>query len=316
MINKSNLNFELFGLLHLEENEKTSMNIATRNFEEQVLIYIENAVTLSNSLKSKGIEFTLLTNKKRIVDSFLQNKEYTLKVEKIPFITKVPTGLSFYSAHFKIDAFRFLAKQKKKYVGLCDLDMVCINNIPPSLKKNIKSKTPLFYDISDQVIPAYGHKIIIRDLESISGEKSEGRWIGGEFITGTPAFFSILIKEIDKIFGNYIKNIKNLHHVGDEAITSAALELIEKSGKHIADAGKLGIVGRYWNSDVLHTQKPLDYFANHFLLHLPGDKNLLSKMASQTFNNKSFFKLYSAHVNSFPSRTRRKIQRLKRKLKS
>ena len=48
---------------------------------------------------------------------------------------------------------------------------------------------------------------------------------------------------------------------------------------YIADAGTLGIIGRYWSVNVLHPQKPFDYYKNCFLLHLPADKRFLSDSA-------------------------------------
>jgi hypothetical protein len=294
------MNFQLYGLLHLEDSEKTSMNLVTGSFQEQVEIYARNAVTLSNSLRNKGVRFTLLTNKKNAVENALRG-DSTLWIEEIPFVTNVPSGADFYSAHYKLDAFRYFSKRKGGYVGLCDLDMVCINDVPQCLIHNIKKGIPMCYDISDQVIPAYSHEVIIRDLTAVSGAESEGRWSGGEFITGTPGFFSRLIKGIDKIYGRYVKNIGKLHHVSDEMLTSASLERIRGNGEYVADAGTLGIVGRYWKSDILHVQRPFESYKGLFLLHLPGDKRFLAKMADKNPDSRAFIKMYSAHANSFYS---------------
>jgi len=290
---------KMYGLLHLQENEKTAMNLSNDNFQQLISIYINNAITLANSLRTKGISFTLLTNRKDIINGILGQGECDLQVQDIPFITKVPTGIRFYSAHFKLDAFRYLATLNEAYVGLCDLDMVCINDFPQSLNNIIKAETPLFYDISEQVIPAHGANNIIRDLKLIHGLESEGRWSGGEFISGTPDFFNTLIKEIDGVAQNYFSHVNELHHIGDEAITSAALEVMRRKGQYIADAGALGIVGRFWSISILHPQKSFDYFRQCFLLHLPADKKFLSEMAiKRTITSEKLLDLYDKYRNS------------------
>ena len=54
----------------------------------------------------------------------------------------------------------FSTLESKEYVGICDLDMICINQLPQSLENCINDKIPCFYDITDQVINAYGANTI------------------------------------------------------------------------------------------------------------------------------------------------------------
>jgi hypothetical protein len=274
------MKFGLYSLLHLKEEESSAMNISVKDFRDQITVYLNCAITLSNSLRSKGIPFTLLTNRKAFLDEIVNESGGALCVLEIPFSTVVPTSTRFYSAHFKLDAFRYLSSLNDEYVGLCDLDMVCINDIPLCFSNIVKEKIPMWYDISEQVVPAYGHEVIIRDLETIHGFVSEGRWAGGEFISGTPEFFRNLMKNIDIVYDNYIHNISKLHHVGDEVLTSAALEMIRRKGTYVADAGTVEIVGRFWSSKILHHQKPFEHFQQYFLVHLPSDKRFLSDIAS------------------------------------
>lgn len=293
------MKIKFYGLLHLSEDDSSPTNVSVKDFRDKIAVYVNCAINLSNSLQLRNVEFTLLTNKKDVVEEIVQSNCQTLKVKEIPFRTKVPHGIKFYSAHFKLDAFRYLSSLNDDYVGLCDLDMVCINNFPRCFSNNVKQKIPMFYDISDQVIPAYGHEAIIRDLESIHCLESEGRWSGGEFISGSPEFFLTLTKEVDSIYNNYISNLDNLHHVGDEPATSAALEIIRKKGTYIADAGTLGIVGRFWSAKILHPQKPFDYFKQCFLLHLPSDKRFLADMArGKTMELSEFTKAYCNYRKS------------------
>jgi hypothetical protein len=273
------MTIHLYGLLRLDEQQQSSVNLSTRDFSEQLTIYARSAMTLARSLHEHGISFTLLTNRKDLVTARVHA---ALPVEEIPFTTQVPHGTTFYSAHFKLDAFRYLATRAHQYVGLCDLDMICLRDIPTSFQTLIAAKIPLYYDISDQVIPAYGHEVIINNLQSIHGFASEGRWYGGEFISGPPSFFDTLTRTIEEVYPRYIANISLMHHVGDESYTSAALEILRRKLGCLGDAGTLGIVGRFWNAPVKHHQMPFDYFSKCFLLHLPADKPFLANFNQET----------------------------------
>jgi hypothetical protein len=277
------MDLTLYGMLYLDESDNINTNIKIKNFKDKIDLYLSNAVTLARLLKDKGVNFILITNDLLAIKKNKNYSELDLQVEEISFNTQVPPGIRFYSAHFKLDVLRCLASLPSKYVGLCDLDMICINSIPECLMTQISQEEPLVYDISEQVTPAYGKDIITRDIEYILGDKSCGKWYGGEFIAGTPDFFSTLTHEINQIYDRYIANIDKLHHVGDEAITTAALEKMQKSGIEITDAGKLKIVGRFWSIKVLHEQKSFDWYKDCFLLHLPADKKFLASISQKTF---------------------------------
>lgn len=274
-----------YGLLHLESNENSAVNIRTANFSDQIKVYLNNAILLSKSLKVVGIDFTLLTNCSELISSVVGPNHDEIIIRNIPFITQITSGIRFYSAHFKLDVFRYIADLNIDYAVFCDLDMVCVNRIPKVFINIVEQKIPLVYDITDQVIPTYGHDVIIRDLEKLILGKSEGRWLGGEFISGPPLFFSKLTKEIDYLLPNYLSNIENIHHIGDEAFTSSAIEIMRHKGAYIGDAGSIGIISRYWSSEVEHIQRSIDYHENCFLMHLPADKRFLSKLSTKNFLN-------------------------------
>lgn len=268
---------KFFGLLHLASNENSVVNASFKSFDEQIKVYVRNACLLSRSLRAAGIEFVLLTNDVRSVQFVAEKLFLDLSIEGITCSTPVPSGIRFYSAHFKLDAYKYIAEQDLWWAALCDLDMVCIQNTPPAALLNcINNQIPLHYDISDQVMPAYGHERVLRDVELVSGDWSDGRWSGGEFVAGPPSFFKKLAKKIDTLLPNYFKAICSLHHVGDEAYTTAAIQMIQRESFCVFDAGSIGIVGRYWSIPVRHQQRSIKYFEKCFLLHLPADKNFLS----------------------------------------
>lgn len=287
---------KLFGLLHCQAGERSAINFQPRDFQDQVSVYVRNAILLANSLQQQGVTFTLLTNDKVAVDSLVAREESALPTIEIPFTTVVPSGASFYSAHFKFDALRYLAGLTDAYVGLCDLDMVCINPLPASLQAVMAAGVPLRCDISEQVLPVHGRAAIARDLELLHGRASAGNWTGGGFLAGTPEFFALLSKEIDALYPAYLANIHRVHHVGDEMVTSAAIEVLRSHGVAMEDAGALGLVGIYWNAEIRHPQPPLADFQRCFLLHLPADKRFLAEQAQYgAFTPAAFLQRYADH---------------------
>jgi len=290
------MELELFGLLYIAERENSSANIRSRSFQDGIEIYLKNAINLNATLQKNDISFTLLTNQKDKLDQLAKRVEggANLATKEICFETVVPSGINFYPAHFKFDTIKFLSTLNTPYVGMVDLDVLALNRPPECLINIINDRIPLFYDISDQVIPEYGHPLILRDMKKLSSKVSEGKWAGGEFLTGTPEFFALVYKEVQAIYGNYLNVYKEVHHQGDELPMSVALEILRHNGVYIADAGSLGIIGRYWSIHTRHPQKPLAYFRDSFLLHLPADKVYMAKLNnSEVLNKEKFLRKYT-----------------------
>ncbi|MDB5569630.1 MAG: glycosyltransferase [Hyphomicrobiales bacterium] len=282
-----------YSLLHLAENERASVNASMGSFDEQVELYARCALTLSRSLKAHGLPYTLLTNDEAALRKSLGADAGDLVIQEMPFRLKAPEGARFYSAHYKLDVFRFFSRLSSAYVVLCDVDMICLADAPRTFGNLAEAELPACYDISDQVLPAYGEERVIQDLSRIHGMASEGRWSGGEFIAGTPAFFGLLSDKTDDLFDRYVSDIESLHHVGDEMVTSAALEALRRGGLHIADAGSTRVVGRYWNADTKHPQRPFAHFLDCFLLHLPADKSFLASYpADAQYSRDAFARTY------------------------
>lgn len=295
---------EAFGLLHLAQDEYSAVNLKVKNFSDQIKVYLSNASLLNKSLEAQGINFTLLTNNKKLLEDVLFGVDHKLNIVEINFPTKVPSGVQFYSAHFKVDVFRYISTLNLKYAIFCDLDMVCLKPVPEVFETLISEGIPLVYEVTDQVIPADGHSFIIKNLEIINEIKSEGRWVGGEFMAGPSSFFKILTEEIDHVI-----NVKGYFDLlisgkvtsggGDEVYTNAAVEKMKRTGNYISEAGLIDIAGRYWSSGPGFVQKDFKYFENVFLLHLPADKYFLQKMDEkyQVFNSKVF-------IDEFHKKTR------------
>jgi hypothetical protein len=279
MSHNSEKHVTFYSLFYLDESVvDISINLRSKQ-SSKYIVYLENAITLSKSLSRYGCSHILIVNDKKIISSMLENIGCLgeIKLQQIDFSLKVPAGINFYSAHFKIDVIKFLS-QLEGYNVLLDLDVIAIN--PPSslFYLYVKNNIPLYYDITDQVIPAYGSDIILSDMKKISPNVIESRWSGGEFLAGDAKFFDLLYKEVMSFYSNYVKSYKLLHHQGDEMLVSVALQIMKtKHQIYIADAGTPGIIYRYWSSRPKHPQKTLNYMDYVFLLHLPSDKDLLVK---------------------------------------
>lgn len=298
------MNFSLYGLLHLTRGQSSSiMDNYADSYEKKRRFYLKSAVNLSRSLRQRGVSFTLLTNKEaEILDDLkLLGYEDSITVQEIDFQLYVPDGLFYYSTHFKLDVFRYFASlDANQYVGLIDLDMVAVANLPICLKNLAEARIPLCYDVSDQLIPAFGHDVILRDMQRLSSDICAGRWYGGELITGTPEFFAALDQEATILYKRYLEIVDELFHKGDEMITSVALENLQRRGIYVADAGTLGIVGRYFSvPTVKHPQKSFKYFEKCFLLHLPVDKDYLAQLEPEQAEHRDIFlKHYRSYLST------------------
>jgi hypothetical protein len=284
---------QFFGFLHLQDGENSAVNLKARSFRHRVVTYVKNADLLSQSLRAHGHEFTLLTNRADLIRQFAPAISDSLAITTIDFTTRVPSGVRFYSGHFKLDAFRYLSQLPYGYVAHIDLDMVCFNDAPLALREAEESGQALYYDITNQVVPSAGEEPLRRQLEEILGRPVTLDWSGGEFLAGPPKFFAALTEAVESIFERYLDVSVGRYRVGNEPYQNAAIEILREKGWDIRDAGEMRIVGRYWNMPVKHAQPAFSAFDDIFLLHLPVDKHVLSLIhALHPSQASSFLSLY------------------------
>jgi hypothetical protein len=285
----------IFTLIHVQRGEQSVHNASVNSFEEQVRLYVSCAGRLRDSLRHYGLDLTVLTNDRESIDRV--NDEFEIPVTRIPCDLPVPSGIHFYSAHFKIDAFRYLATLDDPYVALIDADMRCINPIPAGLQAAIARGVPVYFDVTAQVSPAHGAASIVADKRRLMGGWSAGLWAGGEFISGPPAFFRRVYDECLHVAQPYFADYQAFHHQSDETLASAALERL-MIGREIPllEAGALSVVARYWSIPTLHVQPSLAAYAGHMLLHLPADKGVLAR--SSAADGASFMTAYRTYLRN------------------
>jgi len=280
-------NLKVYSLLHLEEGTYSAVNFKPEDFKQQILTYYFNACNLANSLESFGLEYAIITNSESELLSIISGLTKKLKIIEINFCLTVPKKIKFYSAHYKIEAFKFLSKQKSGYHILMDVDMVMVNPISRNLDNLIKNNIPIVYDISNQLHA----KDIHEDITKLSNSIIDPKWFGGEFISGSPNFFNNLSRIIERITDKYFMVYSEMNHTSDESITSTAINIMLQEGQHIYN-GDRGIVNRYWSTNVEHKQKLLLYKCNSVFLHLPYDKYFLASISHRTFKPKTFLIKY------------------------
>jgi len=265
-------------------------NGVTGGFENQIQTLIKCCENLNHSLRKydPDANLTVLTNNSAEIAKIAP----ALCAREIPFPLVIPRGIPFYSAHHKIDVYRWLADNADPYAVVIDSDVVCINEMPHNLRYCIDNAIPTFYDVTSQIYPAHTRERIIADKNLLAPSLGVGNWIGGEFLGGGQSFFLKLSAEIENILGKYFEVYPQLHHQSDETLTSVALERMAQRGEYMVDVGTFGGLGRYWSRRTLHCQKLLESYKDHYLLHLPADKSFLA-----TFNHQSrFIDAYSEYL--------------------
>jgi hypothetical protein len=260
-----------YGLLYIDPGNNRHVNLRSRH--NAIDIYLLCAANCSRSFRQKSTPFTLITNKKSFLLERLNRLNIVdLEVAKHDFSLSVPTGIPFYEAHFKLALFdAFASGDSGSYVALVDIDTLLLRQVPTS-------EYLAALDISDQVFPAYGRDTVIRDLQIVTGQQLvDGRWYGGEFVMGSSHQFSELASCVKFCWPRYVENIARTHHVGDEMVMSAALNLYSEKCR-LTDYGILQNVARWWSSRTLNKQTTFANVRNVALLHLPADKPFIARL--------------------------------------
>jgi len=264
---------KLYTLLYLRSGVSAASNSRGKeNIIDQLLL---NTVALGNFAKNAGFQLTAVTNDA----TRLNELRVTPSFETIEFNSglSLPKGIAFEAAHYKIEAFRIIASENCFYCVLLDSDVVINPSHAAQLNLVAANQLPSGYDILDQVIPSQGLNRIMQDIQTLAPECMQMAWFGGEYIGGTPAFFSTLYLKCQEILPRYFEKWRELHHQGDEMIVNAALGSLEASGLRFITVNQLNIVQRYWTGYTRHRQMSFHNIKTQTLfLHLPQEKHRIA----------------------------------------
>ena len=291
-----------YTLLYVDNSEKKRMSLTGLSkakeltFKERINIFLRCAALLNKSLIWNQVgELNILTNDSEFVKNSLKEIGCHVNVEEIGFSLCVPRDINFYSAHYKIDVFKYLGEKSDDEMSfLIDNDVVCTGPLPNVIKDietadySEKKRPLLVYSM-----PRYHGDRMVNDKKKVDASQIHGFWAGGEFIAGTATAFAELYKEVMKIQDGYWKCYQTLFHQGDEMLVSVALEnMIYKCICPVVDAYGLGLVKRYWS--VL--EKDPYYKEDFWLAHLPYDKGMISSLNLDKINsNQDFMNAYKSY---------------------
>lgn len=275
--------------MYVAHDEQRQFSGKTYSGERKLDMYVKGACVLDKSLKiNENIGLTLLTNDAVSIKSSLNRLNYNdLNVKEIPFDLNVVAGCAFYSAHYKIDVFRYLGTlPKNEYSVLLDSDVLSVFSLGDDFYNIVQLGIPMVYNL-----PGYGEKKRMLDVKKIDSNIKWCSWAGGEFVGGTSNFYADLYSDIISFKEEYWKNINNdLFHVGDEMLTSIALNHLW-ARYHTIDAGVLGYIYRYWS---IYDPLPYDKVGTS-LVHFPGDKDFFYKVDLSSVSIKEMMKGYKLY---------------------
>lgn len=295
-------NLTLCSLLHVNHAAKNNAVNINANFKSQAIdIYIKCADYLFRTLSSAGVQFIVVTNDVDYIKSRSSELKCNFEVACIDFVLDVPVDIPFHSAHHKIDIFSAFANGVfGRYVGLIDLDIVCLQ---PLLFNDLKFDFDKIYvyDITSSETNSYGFDSIEKSFKLLGISKQRYSWFGGELIIGSKYAFAKLVASIGPVWPLYLKNWKSLVHKGDEMIVSAALnssdlcDLIVDVGC-ISSISHIPVVTRWWSTPTLSKIISLKAASNSMLLHLPADKKFIARCRDENISNSDFIRIYSLYI--------------------
>ena len=281
-----------FTLFYIADFETVLINRRVLFGEQRLLIYLKNCHVLNHSIVMNGDgRLTVLTNNKPVVDRLKEANGLTFDVEEIPFCLDVPRGMGFYSAHHKIDAYRYLATLDDTYSFLLDNDVVCLGKMPDYVPELIARDAAIYY--SYPICRVENHDVKVMQHIAGEGKIVTGLWVGGEFLAGSASFFADLWATVMSFADRYFEMRDSVFHQGDEMLASIAIEELMLGGRHLlVDGGPIGIVYRYLS---VYEHKPIDYYSSWFA-HLICDKAFLADIDVKSINsNDDFLKVYKKY---------------------
>jgi hypothetical protein len=289
-----------YGLLYVTEKD-SHPNLRSKNPIDIILvrnridIYLSCAALTAASIRAFGGNFALITNAAYFLRDRCKALGIDLEIIDHVFKRSVPTGIRFYSAHFKLDIIEaFSTGRFGEPLALVDVDTVFLKPLilPASLGNHI-----IAYDITNIDVEPYEMQRVHAELELVAGQPlRDARWYGGEFLMGNASTFKVLSEKIQQCWPNYVEALGSLRHVGDETVVSAAINLAVETGLPLANADSVGGVARWWTS---RTRVPMPSFKeieDRSLLHLPADKIFLASYPRCSFNGPRFVATYRKYA--------------------
>jgi len=295
-------------LLHIDKRNFGSPNNKNNSPDS----YLRQIKLLNSTLYNTfGQELVVITNDKEQVESFFADEAMSPKVINYEPTFQPPINLTFYGAHFKLEAFKaglkLLSKGAADYFCLLDCDIIANMSFDQQQEWLISKSDIAVYDISDYVFPAYGVREIWENLELVGGVSyTNPKWFGGEFLMATEKGLKELITECEHTLELYLKYHSELHHSGDEMFVSSALNnIIEQGDINVVEIGTSKVIGRHWAQ---LNYISFDFFKTCNFIHCPGSKQILEVMSSMNASKNT--RLYMLKIWQIIVRIGRRVRGL------
>jgi hypothetical protein len=270
-----------YGLLYVDRRHDQHVNLRTRR--DPVTVYVGCASLLAASARAAGESFAVLTNAAAELRSIADSCGFpSFDCVEMPFDLALPPGTRFFHAHHKLCVLEAMGSGALgSFVGLVDIDAV----MQGPLSDRLGRAPGLHAYPMDAGFAGAG----AGDLDLLIGQaRARRQWYGGEFIAGDWKSMRRLAETCRALLPRYLQVLRQLRHVGEETIVSAALNLLEEEGAPIRDVGADRIVARWYSSRLPVVQAPLARALDALVLHLPTDKTFLQSHARKPFSADRF----------------------------
>lgn len=295
----------VFSLLHFNLDNLQSPNSVSNPLAASK-IYVNCAVLLSKSLRKHSVRLNLFTNNVFFIRECNSKIDDYVNLHLLSSELTIPSGTKFYSAHQKIVAYRdaSIIFQGETLMFL-DLDCVVLNS---GEFPDLSQVEAYGYDIYNSQIESYGRNSVYQTVKSISLlQHPKTYWLGGEFLLGNSAVFARIALECETLLPNYIKRQGELHHIGDEALVTAAFNRLNIDLK-TQFTSSMSIISRLWSVKTNHRDSTCLTSLDKIVVHFPADKKFLS-LFSRVYFSPAIFKLFYIPYYFF----RKNLSRLKRR---
>lgn len=180
-----------YTLLYIDPEERRRMAGRTLTGGKRIDVFVKSACLLNKSLRwafnvqdNKEVSYnpylTILTNDCSVIRESLLRVGGDVKVKEIDFTLNVPKGIPYYSAHYKIEAFRYFSTlPDSQYSILLDCDLVALKGANDNLKGIVQSAKPMCY-----ILPNYTSDKFLHDCRRVYPKMVACEWTGGEIWGG------------------------------------------------------------------------------------------------------------------------------------
>lgn len=283
-----------FGILHVADDVQHPVNL-DRSVRSPMDTYLQCAALCARSFAAQGTTFTLVTNAPGALRVRAgQLGLFDLAILGHDFRWRIPAGIRFHSAHYKLELIEVIGRGEFGPVALLvDIDTVLLRPfaLPPLPRHGM-----LAYDIGHEIF-VHANWPVADDMEAVAGRSlATPRWWGGEFLAGSSESFARLAATIAQHWDRYLGLVDRLHHVGDEMLISVALNILAEDGFPVLEAGRQGGILRWWSARTTFLQPRLRDVADRSLWHLPADKPFLADQLRKPFSPTHFRAEYRRHI--------------------